>query len=103
MMNLSQNGLYMVNAFSNFETFKNTTSAELQCVLLHFWSKLTCIKQAPTSVNCIAICAIYYSLFVDRGKLLTSRLLSQGYRREKLVSIVKHFYGRLKALLIFTM
>ena len=31
---------------------------------------------------------------VDRGKLLTSKLLSQGYRREKFVSTLKKFYGR---------
>ena len=30
-----------------------------------------------------------YQGFVDRGKLLTNKLLSQGYRRAKLVSTVK--------------
>ena len=35
-----------------------------------------------------------YENFVDRGKLLTSKLLSQGYRRAKLVSTLKTFYGR---------
>ena len=35
-----------------------------------------------------------YEDFVDRGKLLTSKLLSQGYRRAKLVSTLKKFYGR---------
>ena len=32
--------------------------------------------------------------FVDRGKLLTSKLLSQGCRRANLVSTLKKFYGR---------
>ena len=36
--------------------------------------------------------------FVDRGKVLTSKLLSQGYRRAKLVSTLKKFYGRHHAL-----
>ena len=35
-----------------------------------------------------------YENFVDRGKLLTSKLLSQGYRRAKLGSTLKKFYGR---------
>ena len=35
-----------------------------------------------------------YEDFVDRGKLLTSKLLSQGYCRAKLVSTLKMFYGR---------
>ena len=35
-----------------------------------------------------------YEDFVDRGKLLTSKSLSQGYRRAKLVSTLKKFYGR---------
>ena len=35
-----------------------------------------------------------YEDFVDRGKLLTSKLLSKGYRRTKLVSTLKKFYGR---------
>ena len=35
-----------------------------------------------------------YEDFVDKGMLLTSKLLSQGYRRAKLVSTLKQFYGR---------
>ena len=35
-----------------------------------------------------------YPDFVDRGKLLTNQLFSQGYRKAKLVSTVKKFYGR---------
>ena len=35
-----------------------------------------------------------YQDFADRGKLLTSKLLSRGYRRAKPVSTVKMFYGR---------
>ena len=35
-----------------------------------------------------------YQDFVDRGKLLTDKLFSQGYRKAKLVSTVKKFYGR---------
>ena len=35
-----------------------------------------------------------YEDFVDRVKLLTSKLLSQGYRRAMLVSTLKKFYGR---------
>ena len=35
-----------------------------------------------------------YEDFVERGKLLTSKLLPPGYRRTKLVSTLKKFYGR---------
>ena len=35
-----------------------------------------------------------YPDIVDRGKLLMNKLLSLGYRRAKLVSTVKKFYGR---------
>ena len=35
-----------------------------------------------------------YQDFVDRGKLLTNELLSHGYRKAKLVSIVKKFNWR---------
>ena len=35
-----------------------------------------------------------YEDFVDRGKLLTSKSLSQEYRRAQLVSTLKEFYGR---------
>ena len=35
-----------------------------------------------------------YEDFVDRVKLLTSKLLSQGYRMAKLVSTLKTFYLR---------
>ena len=34
-----------------------------------------------------------YRDFVDRGKLLNNRLLSQSYRKAKIVSTVKKFYG----------
>ena len=39
-----------------------------------------------------------YQEFVDRGKLLTKKLLSQGYRNMKLVSTVKKFHGRHREL-----
>ena len=35
-----------------------------------------------------------YQDFVDRGELLTNKLLSQGYRKAKLASTVKTFYWR---------
>ena len=35
-----------------------------------------------------------YQDFVDRGKLLTNKLFSQGYRKVKLVSTVTKFHGR---------
>ena len=43
---------------------------------------------------CYARACCNYEDFVDRGKLLTSKLLSQGYRRAKLVSTLKKSYGR---------
>ena len=39
------------------------------------------------------ICCKYQS-FGDRGKLLTYKLFSQGYRKAKLLSTVKTFQGR---------
>ena len=39
------------------------------------------------------VCSKYQD-FIDRGKLLTTRLLMQGYRKPKLVSTLKMFYGR---------
>ena len=44
-----------------------------------------------------------YASHLDRGKLLTSKLLSQGYRRAKLVSIVKSSTGDIMILLISSM
>ena len=41
--------------------------------------------------------------FVDMGKLLISKLLSQGYRRTKLVATLKSFIGDIMILLIPTM
>ena len=35
---------------------------------------------------------------VDRGKLSTNKLLSQGYRKAKLVSTIKHCYERHQVL-----
>ena len=35
-----------------------------------------------------------YQDFIDRGKLLTNKSFSQGYRKAKLVSTVKKFCGR---------
>ena len=32
--------------------------------------------------------------FMKRGKVLTTKLLSQGYQKTKLVAILKKFYGR---------
>ena len=31
---------------------------------------------------------------MERGKVLTQKLLSQGYQKTKLVAILKKFYGR---------
>ena len=31
---------------------------------------------------------------MERGKVLTTRLLSQGYQKTKLVGTLKKFYGR---------
>ena len=35
-----------------------------------------------------------YQDFVERGKVLTTKLLSQGYQKTKLVATFKKFYGR---------
>ena len=64
----------------------------------HFFSSN--IPSSPAYVVCISQLVPYarayckYQNFVDRAKLLTNKLLSQGYRKTKLVSTVKKFYGR---------
>ena len=35
-----------------------------------------------------------YQDFMERGKVLTTKLLSQGYQKSKLVATLKKFYGR---------
>ena len=35
-----------------------------------------------------------YSDFIDRSKILTSKLLNQGFQRDKLIVALKKFYGR---------
>ena len=35
-----------------------------------------------------------YQNFMERGKVLTTKLLSQGYQKTKLVATLKKFYGR---------
>ena len=35
-----------------------------------------------------------YQDFIERGKVLTTKLLSQGYQKTKLVATLKKFYGR---------
>ena len=35
-----------------------------------------------------------YQDFMERGKVLTQKLLSQGYQKTKLVAKLKKFYGR---------
>ena len=35
-----------------------------------------------------------YQDFMERGKVLTTKLLSQGYQKTKLVTTLKKFYGR---------
>ena len=35
-----------------------------------------------------------YQGFIERGKLLTTKFLSQGYQTTKLVATLKKFYGR---------
>ena len=35
-----------------------------------------------------------YQDFMERGKVLTTKLLSQGYQKAKLVATLKKFYGR---------
>ena len=35
-----------------------------------------------------------YQDFKERGKVLTTKLLSQGYQKTKLVATLKKFYGR---------
>ena len=35
-----------------------------------------------------------YQDFMERGKVLTQKLLSQGYQKTKLVATLKKFYGR---------
>ena len=39
-----------------------------------------------------------YQDFMERGKVLTTKLLSQGYQKNKLVATLKKFYGRHHAL-----
>ena len=51
----------------------------------------------PQLVRYAGACCNYED-FVEKGKLLTSKLLSQGYRRTKLESTLKMFYGRHHAL-----
>ena len=44
------------------------------------------IRYARTCLN--------YQDFMERGKVLTQKLLSQGYQKTKLVATLKKFYGR---------
>ena len=38
--------------------------------------------------------SIKYEDFLARGKLLTNKLLTQGYVKPKLITVIKKFYGR---------
>ena len=42
-----------------------------------------------------AIACSKYQDYIDRGKLLTTRLLAQGYLKPKLVSTLRKFYGKI--------
>ena len=39
-----------------------------------------------------------YGSFIYRGKLLSDKLLSQGYEKQRLISTFRKFYGRYKDL-----
>ena len=45
-------------------------------------------------VICYARASSAYSDFLVRSRLLTSKLLGQGYDRFKLITTLKKFYGR---------
>ena len=44
-------------------------------------------------IRCARTCSNYQD-FMKRGKVLTTKLLSQGYKKNKLVATLKKFYGR---------
>ena len=58
------------------------------------------IPSAPTygvyvsQLICYARACSNYQDFMERGKVLTTKLLSQGYQKTKLVATLKKFYGR---------
>ena len=54
--------------------------------VLHFLHFSQLIRYARACSN--------YQDFMERGKVLTTRLLSQGYKKTKLVPTLKTFYGR---------
>ena len=45
------------------------------------------------SVRSARACSNYQD-FMEQGKVLTTRLLNQGYQKAKLVATLKKFYGR---------
>ena len=55
-----------------------------------------CISQ----LNRYARCCSYYDDFRHRHKMLVERLVSQGYRYERLRNSFKKFYGRYQDLIV---
>ena len=47
-----------------------------------------------------ARCCSYYDDFIHRHKMLVERLVSQGYRHERLRNSFKKFYGRYQDLIV---
>ena len=78
--------------FTEFMIFQNSFGFAclrfLSCDTFSFYGVYVSqlIRYARTCSN--------YQDFMERGKVLTQKLLSQGYQKTKLVATLKKFYGR---------
>ena len=68
--------------------------------IVNFLFLSSCIPSASTYgvyasqlIRNVRACSNYQD-FIERGKVLTTKLLSQGYQKAKLVATLKMFYGR---------
>ena len=52
------------------------------------------IRRLRITVNPLCQSLFKLSGLMERGKVLTTKLLSQGYQKTKLVATLKKFYGR---------
>ena len=64
----------------------------LALLTFHSWTVI-CLLHQYTAFTYHRACSIYQD-FMERGKMLTTKLLSQWYQKTKLVATLKKFYER---------
>ena len=92
--------MYHVNGTLSTKLYDKRDEFDFRIVNFHYSCSNTCIPESPANgvyisqlIGYARSCSSYCD-FIDRGRLLTKKLVDQGFTLEKIYMYFRKFYGR---------